>query len=150
MFLGPPRGWPRPFRSKTDLHRELDLPRGIGAGRLQEGRFGLEAGRVDLGGDSLLSEYKLPGVIGEAVIGHVHPLVVAVEGVEALGKKLELEALVGEQLAGKPQVGGRVIGTGEAVAARSRQAVAVGIGVAVGISDDARVKRASASRGDQA
>src|SRR5882724_12765319 len=109
MFLGPPRGWPRPFRSKTDLHRELDLPRGIGAGRLHEGRFGLEAGRVDLGGDGLLSEYKLSGVIGEAVVSHVHALVVTIEGVEALRQELELEALVGEQLAGESQVGGRVI-----------------------------------------
>src|SRR5260370_36035237 len=122
MFWGP-RAAGHHFRSKTDLDRELDLPRGIGAGRLQERRFGLETGRVDLGGDGLLSEYKLSGVIGEPVIGHVHALVVAIEGVETLGKKLELEALVSEQLAGESQVGSGVVRSGEAVAARSRQAV---------------------------
>ena len=56
-----------------------------------------------------ISEYELPGVIGETVVGHVQSLVVAIEGIESLNQKFQLESFMPEELPGEPQVGGGIV-----------------------------------------
>src|SRR3954453_22175326 len=96
-----------------------------------------------------IAEYELSGIVSEAVVGHVHALVVSIEGVEALRQQLHLEALVREQHPRQAQIRGRVIGAGEAVAGEPREAIAIGVGIPVRIPEDARVQRTSAAGGYQ-
>ena len=87
----------------------------------------------------------MAGVVGEAVIGNVHPFVVSIEGVEALDQQLELEALVGEERAGEAKVGGGVVGTGEAVAGKAGKPIAICISVPIRIAENVRVEWTTAS-----
>jgi hypothetical protein len=88
---------------------------------------------------------ELGGVAESAIISELEAVCKAIEQIERLDGKVELQLIVPVDRSAYAHVGGGVVGPDKGISAGCRKAVVVGVSVLIGVAKDRRVYRASAA-----
>src|SRR5262249_49822187 len=101
----PPYRFMPSVRSKARPQGELQLPRWVGTGGLHGARRQAVISREVIESNLVSDAYESRCVALVAVLGELHQLVIAVEGVEGFDDQVHFPAVVHEETPGDPHIG---------------------------------------------